>query len=153
MLEPCLATGQMHPVSVLERSFLSAQAAALREIGIEAYNFDLDENATGLEGAGLAALADATHLLATVPPVADFDRDPLLAMHRQLVLTAANEGSLRWAGYLSTTSVYGDHGGAWVDEAAETRVAAVGKAASRRAPSDGCAQARMRSLRAVARAL
>src|SRR5690606_13993832 len=23
---------------------------------------------------------------------------------------------LRWAGYLSTTGVYGDHGGAWVDE-------------------------------------
>ena len=55
-----------------------------------------------------------------MPPVADFDRDPLLALHSPEVLSAK---SLRWAGYLSTTSVYGDHDGAWVDEDAETRAA------------------------------
>src|SRR5690606_29688856 len=29
--------------------------------------------------------------------------------------------TLEWIGYLSTTGVYGDHGGAWVDEASEPR--------------------------------
>ena len=46
-----------------------------------------------------------------MPPVADFDRDPLLALHGDAL--AAEGTSLRWAGYLSTTSVYGDHAGAW----------------------------------------
>ena len=55
---------------------------------IEAHTFDLDENYDGLDADGLAALADATHVLATTPPVADFDRDPLLALHTP-ELTAA----------------------------------------------------------------
>ncbi len=29
--------------------------------------------------------------------------------------------ALRWIGYLSTVGVYGDHGGAWVDETSECR--------------------------------
>ena len=94
------------------------KAAGFRSTGIDAFTFDLDESYSGLEPAGLEALASATHLLATVPPVADLDRDPLLALHQQQVLAAAH---LQWAGYLSTTSVYGDHAGSWVDELAETR--------------------------------
>jgi len=87
--------------------------------------FDLDEEYAGLTEAGLAQLADATHLLATVPPVADFDRDPLLALHAEEVERACGgaDGRLRWVGYLSTTSVYGDHDGGWVGELAETRCA------------------------------
>ena len=57
------------------------------------------------------AIASATHLLATAPP--DTDGDPLLARHAGAIGAAA---SLRWIGYLSTTGVYGDHGGGWVDE-------------------------------------
>ena len=37
----------------------------------------------------------------------------MLAHHRADILAAPN---LQWIGYLSTVGVYGDHGGAWVDE-------------------------------------
>ncbi len=64
-------------------------------------------------GADLApALARATHLLAGIGP--DAGGDPVLGAHRDLIAEAATH--LRWAGYLSTTGVYGDHGGGWVDE-------------------------------------
>jgi nucleoside-diphosphate-sugar epimerase len=53
----------------------------------------------------------ATHLLTTAAP-AD-GADPVLARYSQDILSAPN---LRWIGYLSSTAVYGDRGGAWVDE-------------------------------------
>ena len=74
------------------------------------------------------ALATATHLVATAAP--EPAGDPVLHRHAHL-LTAAP--SLRWVGYLSTTGVYGDRAGGWVDETtkpapsnprAERRVAA-----------------------------
>lgn len=100
-------------------------AAIAQATGIAAHTFDLDDSYSGLSLGGLAALAEATHLVVTVPPLADFDRDPLLALHEREVLDAAStDGQLRWAGYLSTTSVYGNHDGAWVDECSETRAAA-----------------------------
>lgn len=61
-----------------------------------------------------AALAGATHLLISVPP--DAAGDAVLAVHAADI--AALRG-LRWVGYLSTTGVYGDRGGAWVDEGAD----------------------------------
>jgi nucleoside-diphosphate-sugar epimerase len=59
-----------------------------------------------------AAIAQATHLVVTAAP--DEQGDPVLRAHRGALREAA---SLRWIGYLSTTGVYGDRGGAWVDEA------------------------------------
>lgn len=58
-----------------------------------------------------AALRDATHVLATAPP--GEAGDPVLAAFGPLLQASAR---LRWAGYLSTTGVYGDRGGGWVDE-------------------------------------
>ncbi len=58
----------------------------------------------------IGALAGATHLLSSVAP--GEDGDPVL---RALGPQIAAAG-LDWAGYLSTTGVYGDHDGAWVDE-------------------------------------
>ena len=58
------------------------------------------------------ALARATHLLASVG--ANAGGDPVLAAHADEIAAAAPH--IRWAGYLSTTGVYGDHGGNWVDE-------------------------------------
>ena len=46
----------------------------------------------------------------------------MLAMHREQLISATAAGTLRWVGYLSSTGVYGDHGGAWVDETAALRV-------------------------------
>jgi hypothetical protein len=54
----------------------------MRSSGISAHVFDLDNSYVGFDNAGVAALADATHLFVTCPPVADLDRDPLLALHR-----------------------------------------------------------------------
>jgi hypothetical protein len=48
----------------------------------DAHPFDLDHDNLGLTAEGCAALKEATHVVATVPPIADFDRDPLLALHR-----------------------------------------------------------------------
>ncbi len=53
-----------------------------------------------------------THLLISTAPKAD--GDPVLAeLHDQI---AARAKQFAWVGYLSTTAVYGDHQGGWVDE-------------------------------------
>ena len=57
------------------------------------------------------AIATATHIIATAAP--DEHGDPVLARYRKAIAAAPH---LRWVGYLSTTGVYGDAGGAWVDE-------------------------------------
>ena len=57
------------------------------------------------------AIAAATHILVTAPP--DADGDPVLNRYADAIATAP---ALRWIGYLSSTVVYGDRGGAWVDE-------------------------------------
>ena len=63
-------------------------------------------------GADLAPhLAAATHLLSSVPP--SQEGDPVLAA---LGPAIAGAGHLDWVGYLSTTGVYGDRGGALVEE-------------------------------------
>lgn len=63
-----------------------------------------------------AALAGTTHLLSSVPP--DAAGDPVLDVHAADIAALAASGTLRWAGYLSTTGVYGDRAGDWVDESA-----------------------------------
>ncbi|OSP54452.1 SDR family oxidoreductase [Pseudoruegeria sp. SK021] len=57
-------------------------------------------------------LASATHLLISAAPSAT--GDPTLETFGPSIAAAAPQ--LSWVGYLSTTGVYGDHGGAWVDE-------------------------------------
>ncbi|WP_267414695.1 MULTISPECIES: NAD(P)-dependent oxidoreductase [unclassified Sphingomonas] len=57
------------------------------------------------------ALAAASHVLSSVPPVDD--HDPVLASYGDAL------GTQRLA-YLSSTGVYGDAGGAWVDETSPT---------------------------------
>lgn len=59
-----------------------------------------------------AALADADHALSSVPPGGEGE-DPVLAAYGD-----ALDG--KWLGYLSSTGVYGDTGGAWADETAPT---------------------------------
>lgn len=60
------------------------------------------------------ALARATHILISIPPGPD--GDPVLARLGDRIREAAASGSLRWVGLLSTTGVYGEHHGGWVDE-------------------------------------
>jgi nucleoside-diphosphate-sugar epimerase len=67
--------------------------------------------------AAAPVIAAATHLLSTVPPeggaAAPALGDPVLARYADAIAAAPR---LRWIGYLSSTVVYGDRDGGWVDE-------------------------------------
>ena len=56
-----------------------------------------------------AAIARADYILSSVPP--EGDEDPVLAAYGPALAQAD-----AWLGYLSSTGVYGDARGAWVDE-------------------------------------
>jgi nucleoside-diphosphate-sugar epimerase len=99
-------------VSGLTRS--SSRAAALRKIGLDVCSID-DNDDDETDSNVRAFLADrlprATHLLSTIGP--DIDGDPVL---REYGADIAAATSLAWLGYLSSTSVYGEHAGGWVTE-------------------------------------
>ena len=59
-----------------------------------------------------AAIEAADHILISAGP--DGDGDPTLNLLRDQITRKSSK--LRWAGYLSTTGVYGNFDGAWVDE-------------------------------------
>jgi nucleoside-diphosphate-sugar epimerase len=80
----------------------SRQSGATAPPGIAVIPFD----------AAAQALADATHIVATAAP--DEGGDPVLARYAAAIAAAPK---LRWIGYLSSTGVYGDRDGGWVDEA------------------------------------
>ncbi|MFN3643245.1 MAG: SDR family oxidoreductase [Gemmobacter sp.] len=81
----------------------AARAAVFRAAGVEPLVLPAD----------LApALARASHILASAAPGPA--GDPFLAAHGAAIAAARP----RWVGYLSTTGVYGDHGGGWIDERA-----------------------------------
>ncbi|WID95258.1 SDR family oxidoreductase [Bosea vestrisii] len=61
-------------------------------------------------------VAEADAVLVSAQP--DGAGDPVLGALADKLATAEK---LRWIGYLSTIGVYGDHGGAWIDESAECR--------------------------------
>jgi nucleoside-diphosphate-sugar epimerase len=66
----------------------------------------------GTEPLSRSVFDGVTHLLISVPP--GEAGDPVLDSHGDDLARLAP--SLRWAGYLSTTGVYGDASGEWVDE-------------------------------------
>ena len=55
---------------------------------------------------------DVSHIVSSIPPGGD--GDPVLQRFGRELATRA--GKLKWVAYLSTTGVYGDHDGGWVDE-------------------------------------
>lgn len=79
----------------------AAKAAELKASGIEPLLWPGDLG---------PALARASHILASAAP--GREGDPFLATHGAELARAG----ARWVGYLSTTGVYGDHAGGWVDE-------------------------------------
>lgn len=87
------------------------KVAELCAAGIEAFRFDGSAPMTN----AAAALDGVTHLLLSVPP--GVDGDPVLHHHGGDI--AARAEDIAWAGYLSTTGVYGDRAGGWVDEASD----------------------------------
>lgn len=97
----------------------------LRNQNIKSFLFDYQQP---LEDPTLF-LRDTTHLLISTPP--DDDGDPVFLMHANDIL---NIPTLEWVGYLSSTSVYGDRAGGWVDESSEIRPTS--KRGSRRAKAE-----------------
>lgn len=78
------------------------KATRLRAQGIEAHVFD------GTDPLQAEDFGEASHVLCTIAP--GRTGDPALR------LCASHLRQARWLGYLSTTGVYGDHAGGWVDE-------------------------------------
>ncbi len=83
------------------------KARTLRAEGIDAHVWPPDDL--------FAALPEKTHLLLSAPP--GEEGDPVLGRYRE-ALTAQSE-RIAWVGYLSTTAVYGDRQGGWVDETSD----------------------------------
>ena len=80
----------------------------LADAGFEIYLFDRD---TPLPQS-CTALDAATHVLSSIPP----DKGDVVIEYEGNRI--AHLADLSWLGYLSTTGVYGDTGGAWIDESA-----------------------------------
>lgn len=91
---------------VIGASRSEARRAAMRADGVVPLDWG---DAAAVE----AAIAAASHVLVSAAPEAG--GDPVLARHAAALRAAPG---LEWVGYLSTTGVYGDHGGAWIDEEA-----------------------------------
>ena len=87
--------------------------AALEAAGVEPLLFD----GAALSHAVRERLAETTHVVVSAAPTAA--GDPVLGTAAETIRTAMP--ALRWMGYLSTVGIYGDHGGAWVDEESECR--------------------------------
>lgn len=59
-------------------------------------------------------LKDSTHVLISIPP----EMETIII--ENFLTDLKNNQNLQWVGYLSSTSVYGDHKGNWVDENSNT---------------------------------
>jgi nucleoside-diphosphate-sugar epimerase len=82
-----------------------AKAKSVRALDVEAQVFD------GMAALPAGLLDAASHVLSTIPP--GTTGDPVLKTCRDRLRRA------HWLGYLSTTGVYGDRDGGWVDETTE----------------------------------
>ncbi|KAI3462812.1 hypothetical protein Pfo_019475 [Paulownia fortunei] len=82
-----------------------AKKNELEELGYQAYVF----NANDPQPEILERVKNHTHLVISIPPLR-------MLHHKGLVESVLKDGRLHWLVYLSSTSVYGDCGGVWVDE-------------------------------------
>jgi len=103
--------------------------SARRDLAARGWDMHLFDSGRPLDDPA-AALAGTTHLLASVPP--DDTGDAVLVHHAAEIATL---GDLVWAGYLSTTGVYGDRQGGEVDESSD-RLAASPRGRRRVAAED-----------------
>ncbi|XP_012446828.1 uncharacterized protein LOC105770257 [Gossypium raimondii] len=82
----------------------------IQERGLDVLLFDANQPEMGT----MNTLKSYTHLLVSIPPIMGIG-DPML-QHGELLRSTMIDGNLQWLCYLSSTSVYGDCGGACVDE-------------------------------------
>lgn len=83
------------------------------EAGVQSYSFDGKEASKAVEN----AVGEASHVLVTIPPQKE-DGDVVLKHFKKIL---AGSSQLQWLGYLSTTGVYGDRDGDWVDETSDLK--------------------------------
>ncbi|MDR3436979.1 SDR family oxidoreductase [Telmatospirillum sp.] len=102
LVRRCLADGWRVAGTARDQAHL----ARLTELGVETFLFDRQHPLPA------GALDGASHILSSVPP--DEQGDAVLDLARSAI--RAVTPTLSWVGYLSTTGVYGDYGGEWVDE-------------------------------------
>jgi nucleoside-diphosphate-sugar epimerase len=76
------------------------------------YQFDNEKFDKNL----VTKLQEADHILISIPPINK--EDIVLKNFSQFI---KNSKKAKWITYLSSTSVYGDHKGEWVDESSETK--------------------------------
>jgi nucleoside-diphosphate-sugar epimerase len=96
-------------VGQLDRAQWHISATSRRDEGLEKIS------AAGCRAVRLddvSSLDGVSHVLVSAPP--DEDGDPVIARLGEELISR----KLDWVGYLSTTGVYGDHGGAWITEEA-----------------------------------
>ena len=78
------------------------------EEGVQSYCFDGKETSEAVEN----AVREASHVLVTIPP--QNESGDVVFNHFKEILKDSSQ--LQWLGYLSTTGVYGNRDGNWVDE-------------------------------------
>lgn len=108
MIKTLLCLGYGYSAHALVRRLLAdgwrvigTSREAMVEDGVEMLTWPGDD----------VSLDGVTHILSSIAPTAE--GDPVLAGLRDKIAAAKQ---LEWVGYLSTTVVYGDHDGGWVDE-------------------------------------
>ena len=88
-----------------------------QEVRARGWQVDATGSAGNVDFADREAVAqvigEASHVLSSVPPGRESGLDPVLEAYRE-------EMGAAWYGYLSSTGVYGDAAGAWVDESSPT---------------------------------
>lgn len=87
----------------------SDKAATLKGDGVDPVLWEEPFDGSSLDG--------ATHLLVSTPP----GENGCPTLNAAAAAIAERSKPIQWIGYLSTNGVYGDHDGAWVDEASELR--------------------------------
>jgi len=83
------------------------------EAGVQSYCFDGKETSEAVEN----AVRGASHVLVAIPP--HKDAGDVVFKYFKKILTGSPQ--LQWLGYLSTTGVYGNRDGDWVDETSELK--------------------------------
>ncbi len=102
-----LAARLQHKGWTVSATSRSAEGGARIEAqGYRSFLFD------GSKPLAAEALDGVTHIVSSAPP--DDSGDPVLRQCRDEFINRA--GQIKWIAYLSTTGVYGDHGGGWVTE-------------------------------------
>ena len=98
------------PFQLTTTSREETKSKNFEDINYQSFHFDEKKFDNNL----IKHLEEADHILISIAPV---NGDDIVIKHFK---ERFNNKKLKWITYLSATSVYGDHGGEWVDEKSKT---------------------------------